>query len=86
MKHVIEIRLANRSGELARVVNLISGRGFNIERLLVEPTKDKPEISCAEIALEGDETKVKLLVTQIARQVRVIEAKLRILEENKTGL
>ena len=65
----------NRFGELARVVNLISGRGFNIERLMIDIT-DKPDISLAKVSLDGDRDKIDVLVKQINRQVRVTEARI----------
>jgi acetolactate synthase-1/3 small subunit len=72
--------MVNRFGELARVVNLISGRGFNIEKLLVKKT-DQPEISRAKLLLDGEKDKVDILLKQINRQVRVTEA--RLVHENE---
>ena len=80
MTHHIRVEMVNRFGELARIVNLISGRGFNIERLLIHTT-DKPNISLAKLSLAGDKSKVDVLVKQINRQVRVTEA--RILNEDE---
>ena len=80
MIHYIKVEMANRFGELARVVNLISGRGFNIEKLMIDMT-GKPDISMAKVSLEGDENKVAILLKQINRQVRVTEA--RILTETE---
>ena len=67
--------MVNRFGELARVVNLISGRGFNIEKLSVDKT-EKPDISLAKLLLDGERDKVDVLLKQINRQVRVTEARL----------
>ena len=75
MTHYITVEMVNRFGELARVVNLISGRGFNIEKLLVDKT-DKPDISLAKLLLDGEKEKVDILLKQINRQVRVTEAKI----------
>lgn len=75
MTHYITVEMVNRFGELARVVNLISGRGFNIERLLVDKT-GTPEISRAKLLLDGEKEKVDILLKQINRQVRVTEARL----------
>lgn len=80
MTHYIKVEMVNRFGELARVVNLISGRGFNIEKLLVDRT-GRPEISRARMLLDGDPDKVDVLMRQISRQVRVTEA--RILDEEE---
>lgn len=73
MTHYIKVEMVNRFGELARIVNLISGRGFNIEKLMIDST-DKPDISLAKVSLDGDRDKVDVLVKQINRQVRVTEA------------
>ncbi len=75
MTHYITVEMVNRFGELARIVNLISGRGFNIEKLLVNKT-DQPEISRARLLLDGEKEKVDILLKQINRQVRVTEARL----------
>ena len=80
MTHYIQVEMVNRFGELARVVNLISGRGFNIERLMIDMT-EKPDISQAKVSLAGDREKIDVLVKQIKRQVRVTEA--RILTETE---
>jgi acetolactate synthase I/III small subunit len=82
MTHYITVEMVNRFGELARVVNLISGRGFNIEKLLVDKT-DKPDISLAKLLLDGETEKVNILLKQINRQVRVTEA--RILDEREAA-
>lgn len=78
MTHYIKVEMVNRFGELARVVNLISGRGFNIEKLMIDKT-DKPDISLAKVLLIGDKDKIDVLMKQINRQVRVTDA--RILSE-----
>jgi len=80
MTHHITVEMVNRFGELARIVNLISGRGFNIEKLLIDAS-DRPDISVAKLSLAGDKSKVEVLVKQIKRQVRVTEA--RILNESE---
>ena len=80
MTHHITVEMVNRFGELARIVNLISGRGLNIEKLLIDAT-DKPDISLAKVSLAGDKNKVEILIKQINRQVRVTEA--RILNESE---
>ena len=40
MKHIITALVENKPGVLARIVGLISGRGYNIETLNVGPTQD----------------------------------------------
>ena len=75
MTHYLQVEMVNRFGELARIVNLISNRGFNIEKLLIDKT-EKPDISRAKVFLAGDQSKIETLVKQINRQVRVTEARL----------
>ena len=43
-KHIINVLVENRPGVLARIVGLITGRGYNIETLNVGPSND-PTIS-----------------------------------------
>ncbi|MEZ5427498.1 MAG: ACT domain-containing protein [Pyrinomonadaceae bacterium] len=74
MTHYLKVEMVNRFGELARIVNLISGRGFNIEKLMIDAT-DRPDISLAKVSLAGDRD-IHVLVKQINRQVRVTEARL----------
>lgn len=40
MKHIIAVLVENRPGVLARIIGLISGRGYNIHSLNVAPTQD----------------------------------------------
>ena len=40
MKHIISALVENEPGVLARIVGLISGRGYNIDSLNVAPTQD----------------------------------------------
>ncbi|OGV73549.1 MAG: acetolactate synthase small subunit, partial [Lentisphaerae bacterium RIFOXYA12_FULL_60_10] len=54
MKHVITALVENQPGVLARVVGLISGRGYNIESLNVAPTQD-PNMSRMTIKVPGDD-------------------------------
>jgi acetolactate synthase small subunit len=75
MTHYMKVEMVNRFGELARVVNLISGRGFNIEKLMIDMT-EKPDISQAKVSFAGDKEKIDVLVKQINRQVRVTEARI----------
>lgn len=71
MRHTISIKVENHCGELARIVNLISGRGINIESLSVSETLESG-VSKATLTLFAEPDRVKLLIKQLSRQVRVI--------------
>lgn len=67
---VITLLVANKSGVLARVVGLISRRGFNIESLSVGPTED-PSRSRITIFVEGDERAFEQITKQLNKLVDV---------------
>tara|TARA_B100001971_G_scaffold214535_1_gene252479 strand:- start:191 stop:718 length:528 start_codon:yes stop_codon:yes gene_type:complete len=69
-EHIVSMRVENRSGVLARVAGLFSGRGYNIESLTVAPTLD-PTISMMTIVTKGDD----LIIEQILKQLnKLVEA------------
>jgi len=72
MKHVITALMENRPGVLARVVGLISGRGFNIESLNVAPTQD-PSTSRMTMTVPGDDRVLEQVTKQLNKLVDVIK-------------
>lgn len=72
MKHVITAQVENQPGVLARVVGLISGRGFNIESLNVAPTHDS---SCSRLTMTvpGDDRVLEQVTKQLNKLVDVIK-------------
>ena len=62
----------NKPGVLARIVGLISGRGYNIQTLNVGPTEDGT-VSRMRIDVLGSERVVEQIKRQLANQVNVIE-------------
>lgn len=54
-RRVLSVLVENRSGVLARVVSLISRRGFNIESLTVGPTEDPTRSRITVLADVDDE-------------------------------
>ena len=62
----------NRPGVLARIVGLISGRGYNIQTLNVGPTEDGT-VSRMKIDVLGSERVVQQIILQLRNQVNVIE-------------
>ena len=72
MKHIINCLVENQPGVLARIVGLISGRGYNIETLNVGPTAD-PAVSKMTIVVPGDAHIIEQVTLQLAKQINVIE-------------
>ena len=62
----------NRPGVLARIVGLISGRGYNIQTLSVGPTEDGT-VAGMKIDVLGGVREVKQITLQLQNQVNVIE-------------
>ncbi len=72
MKHIINCLVENQPGVLARIVGLISGRGYNIETLNVGPTED-PTVSKMTIVVPGDSHVIEQVTHQLSKQIDVIE-------------
>lgn len=62
----------NKPGVLARIVGLISGRGYNIQTLNVGPTEDGT-VSRMRIDVLGTDRVVEQIIRQLRNQVNVIE-------------
>ena len=62
----------NKPGVLARIVGLISGRGYNIQTLNVGPTEDGT-VSRMKIDVLGAEKVVNQIILQLRNCVNVIE-------------
>lgn len=69
-RHLISILVENNPGELARIVGLFSGRGFNIDSLAVNTTLD-PEKSRVVLTTRGDDRVVEQITKQLNKLVRV---------------
>ena len=72
MKHVISALVENRPGVLARVIGLISGRGYNIETLNVAPTQDAT-VSRITMTVPGDDRVLEQVTKQLNKLVDVIK-------------
>ena len=72
MKHIITALVENRPGVLARIVGLISGRGYNIETLNVGPTQD-PTTSKMTMVVAGDDRVLEQVIRQVGKLVDVID-------------
>ncbi len=73
-RYVISILVKNTSGVLAKVIGLISRRGYNIHSLSVGETQDK-SISRITIELMGDDSELEQVKKQFSKLVDVIKVK-----------
>ena len=69
-RHVLSVLVENRFGELARVVGLFAGRGFNIDSLAFNVTTD-PAFSRIVLTTSGNEAIVEQIVKQLRKLIRV---------------
>ena len=69
-RHVLSVLVENRFGELARVVGLFSGRGFNIDSLAVNVTVD-PAFSRIVLTTRGSDAIIEQIVKQLRKLIRV---------------
>ena len=72
MKHVISVLVENKPAVLARVVGLISGRGYNIETLNVAPTQDL-SVSRITMTVPGDDRILEQVTKQLNKLIDVIK-------------
>lgn len=72
MKHTISALVENKSGVLARIAGLFSGRGFNIDSLAVGETLD-PDVSRMTIVVRGDDRILEQVCKQLNKLVDVIK-------------
>ena len=70
--HRLNCYVENKPGVLARIVGLMSGRGYNIQTLNVGPTEDGT-VSRMRIDVLGSERVVRQIILQLLNQVSVIE-------------
>lgn len=71
-KHTITALVENQPGVLARIVGLISGRGYNIESLNVGPTQD-PSVSRMTMLVPGDDRVLEQVTKQLNKLVDVVK-------------
>jgi acetolactate synthase-1/3 small subunit len=72
MQHVITALVENQPGVLARIVGLISGRGYNIDSLNVAPTHDA-SVSRLTMTVPGDDRVLEQVMKQLNKLVDVIK-------------
>jgi acetolactate synthase-1/3 small subunit len=72
MRHIISILMENESGALARVANLFSARGYNIESLTVAPTEDAT-LSRMTLVTSGSDEIIEQITKQLNKLVDVVK-------------
>lgn len=72
MKHKVAVLVENNPGVLAKVSNLFSRRGYNIDSLVVSDTEDK-SVSRMTIVVDGDEKTIEQVTKQLHKLVDVIK-------------
>jgi len=75
--HRLNCFVENKPGVLARIVGLISGRGYNIQTLSVGPTEDG-SVSRMKIDVLGGKREIEQVILQLRNQVNVIEVSSRV--------
>jgi acetolactate synthase-1/3 small subunit len=71
-EHTISVLVENKSGVLAHIAGLFSGRGFNISELSVGET-ESPEYSRMTIVVKGDDLIVEQIKKQLNKFIDVIK-------------
>ena len=71
-KHIFTMLVDNEPGVLSRVVGLFSGRGFNIDSLVVAETMD-PKVSRITILTKADKPVLEQIEKQLNKLINVIK-------------
>ena len=72
VNHTISVLVTNEVGVLSRIVDLFSGRGYNIESLTVAPTLDSI-YSRVTIVTKADDNVIEQICKQLNRLIPVIK-------------
>ncbi len=72
MRHVISVKVENKSGVLARVAGLFSARGYNIDSLTVSET-EQHDVSVMTIVVNGDDRIIEQVKKQLNKLIDVIK-------------
>jgi len=73
-KHVIAILVENEFGALARIVDLFSARGYNIESLTVAPVSADKKMSRITVTTYGTDKTIELICKLLRRIIVVHHA------------
>ena len=69
--HTISVLVDNDPGVLARVIEMFSGRGYNIESLTVAEIDEEKELSRITIVTSGNEYVIQQIKAQLGRIIPV---------------
>ncbi|MBW7996730.1 MAG: acetolactate synthase small subunit [Candidatus Glassbacteria bacterium] len=72
MQHTISLLVENKFGVLARISNLFSGKGYNLDSICVGKTEN-PELSRMTIMTSGDDMVIEQIIKQLNRLINVIK-------------
>ncbi len=71
-EYILSVKVENKPGVLARVVNLFSARAYNIDSLTVNKTQNE-EISVITLVVRGDDRIVEQVKKQLNKLIDVIK-------------
>jgi len=72
MRYIISLLVENRHGVLAKVSQVITGRGYNIKTLTVGPS-EQSDLSRMVITFESDEKIIEQIVKQMNKLIDVVK-------------
>ena len=72
MQHTISLLVENKFGVQARIANLFSGKGYNMDSICVGETEN-PELSRMTIVTHGDDMVIEQIIKQLNRLINVIK-------------
>ena len=73
-KHTVSVLVDNETGVLARVIGLISGRGYNIDSLSVAEVDTESHVSRITFVTLGSEITINKMIAQLQKLVPVKKA------------
>jgi len=73
MRHTLSFLVDGSTGELPRIIGLLSARGFGIESLTMAPTHDA-DVSRITIVSTGPADAIEKAAALVGKQVRVLDA------------
>ena len=72
MQHTISLLVENKFGVQARIANLFSGKGYNMDSICVGETEN-PELSRMTIVTSGDDMVIEQIIKQLRRLINVLK-------------